>query len=326
MSIDHIVLSVETFNDLNINIYGTYEEPLFKTKDICDLLDILNDSEHLFLTEYGLYDLLCVSSNPITKEFKLWVRDIIKQIRSKALEQLKTQKLEYEEKLKEKELELNSYKEKKYEEIEKNCHLYVIKTDGGYKVGKTKDIKNRMKGLQTANVEDIQVILDFKTSNSELLERNIHYILSRYRCNSNREFFDCNLDYIKNVVTIMGHTIDTLKSSYQDISSDELIDQLNKKLKTKYESIQTSLTDEFKINKFINTYIERKPGSGINWVKFWMYYQKWYYDETGNLSIKKWVVKQYLENNVFKTKIMPVSKSVGRGWCGWRLKEDLFEM
>jgi hypothetical protein len=27
-------LLVKQFNDLNINIYGTYEEPLFKAKDI----------------------------------------------------------------------------------------------------------------------------------------------------------------------------------------------------------------------------------------------------------------------------------------------------
>ena len=33
-------LLVKQFNDLNINIYGTYEEPLFKAKDIGDLLGI----------------------------------------------------------------------------------------------------------------------------------------------------------------------------------------------------------------------------------------------------------------------------------------------
>jgi len=35
-------LLVKQFNDLNINIYGTYEEPLFKAKDIGDLLGIKN--------------------------------------------------------------------------------------------------------------------------------------------------------------------------------------------------------------------------------------------------------------------------------------------
>jgi len=33
-------LLIKQFNDLNIQVYGTYEEPLFKAKDIGDLLDI----------------------------------------------------------------------------------------------------------------------------------------------------------------------------------------------------------------------------------------------------------------------------------------------
>ena len=74
------------------------------------------------------------------------------------------------------------YKEKTYEEIEKTGHIYVIKTDGGTKVGKTKDTVNkRIRGLQTGNVDNIQVLLDFKTSNPDLLEKNVHYILDRYR-------------------------------------------------------------------------------------------------------------------------------------------------
>jgi hypothetical protein len=138
----------------------------------------------------------------------------------KQLQEKEQKEIEYKKQLKEKELELNSYKEKKYEEIEKNGHVYVIKTDGGYKVGKTKDINNRVKGLQTGNMKDIEVIFDFRTSNSDLLERIVHYILDRYRCNSNREFFDCNIDYIKNIVNIIGNTMDTLKSTYQSIPND----------------------------------------------------------------------------------------------------------
>ena len=139
------------------------------------------------------------------------------------LREKEQKELEYQQQLEAKEQELVRYKNKTYEEIQKNNHVYVIKTDGGYKVGKTKDINNRIKGLQTGNVKDIEVVLDFKTSNSDLLEKVVHYILDRYRCNSNREFFDCDIDYIKNVVTVLGYTIDTLKSTYQHISKDDLI-------------------------------------------------------------------------------------------------------
>ena len=142
-------------------------------------------------------------------------------------EQLQMQLKAKELQLEEKEQELVRYKEKTYEEIQKTGHIYVIKTDGGYKVGKTKDVNSRIKGLQTGNVNNIEVILDFKTSNSDLLERIVHYLLDRYRCNSNREFFDCDIEYIKLIIKIVGDTIDTLKSTYQHISKEELINKLS---------------------------------------------------------------------------------------------------
>ena len=75
-------------------IYGTYEEPLFKAKDIGELLgiekirktienldasckvkinvgstDVGNFSDTWFLTEDGLYEVLFISRKPITKQF-----------------------------------------------------------------------------------------------------------------------------------------------------------------------------------------------------------------------------------------------------------------
>jgi prophage antirepressor-like protein len=246
---------IKQFNGLNIQVYGTYEEPLFKAKDIGDLLGIKNIKdtingmddqckilkkapvgntdrclEQLFLTEDGLYELLFISRKPIAKQFKVWVRNIIKEIRLNGKYDLEEKLKEHQQLLQVTQQELIKYKEKTYEEIEKSGHVYIIRTDGGYKVGKTKDINNRVKGLQTGNVKQIETILDFKTSNSDLLEKIVHYILDRYRCNSNREFFDCNIDYIKSIVAIAGSTIDTLKSTYHHISNDELIKKLNNRV------------------------------------------------------------------------------------------------
>ena len=245
-------LLIKQFNGLNIQVYGTYDEPLFKAKDIGDLLDIKdvlstvkdfdNDEkgvgyyptpggiqQMVMLKEQGLYKILMISRKPIAKQFQKWVFNIIKEIRLKGKYDLEEKLKEHQQLLQVTQQELVRYKEKTYEEIEKTGHIYVIKTDaqGSYKVGKTKDAVNkRIRGLQTGNVDNIQVLLDFKTSNPDLLEKNVHYILDRYRCNSNREFFDCDINYIKTVVAICGNILDTLKSTYQHISKDELFEKL----------------------------------------------------------------------------------------------------
>jgi phage anti-repressor protein len=148
------------------------------------------------------------------------------------LKEKEQREIQYKNQLELKELELQHYKQKIYEEIDKHQHVYVIKTDGGgYKVGKTKDdITKRIKGLQTGNVNNIEIIFDFHTSNADLLEKMAHYVLDRYRCNSNREFFDCDIGYIKNTISILGKTLDTLRSSFQHITIDDLLNRLNYKM------------------------------------------------------------------------------------------------
>ena len=156
-------LSVKEFNGLNIQVYGTYEEPLFKSKDIGELLGIekirktienLDASckvlrgaptggglqEQWFLTEDGLYEVLFISRKPIAKQFRVWVRNIIKEIRLNGKYELEKKLEERNKQIEETARELDLYKQKTYEEIQKTGHVYIIRTDGGYKVGKTKDI------------------------------------------------------------------------------------------------------------------------------------------------------------------------------------------
>jgi hypothetical protein len=107
-----------------------------------------------------------------------------------------------------------------------------MKTDAfnAYKIGKTKDIvTKRVKGLQTGNMNDIKILLDVETSNADLLEKCIHYVLDRYRC-SNREFFSCNLSYIKKIVIMCCKFIDILKSSFHNITENELSCKLTNEL------------------------------------------------------------------------------------------------
>src|SRR6478672_5522697 len=98
-------LLVKKFQDNDIVIYGTHEKPLFKAKDIGNLLGIIKitktlenldsefklkinapsggvgNSDQWFLTIDGLYEVLFISRKPIAKEFRTWVRSILEEIR-----------------------------------------------------------------------------------------------------------------------------------------------------------------------------------------------------------------------------------------------------
>ncbi len=373
-------LLVKQFNGLNIQVYGTYEEPLFKAKDIGELLEIKNirDSiknfndkqkgvvltdtlrgkqEVIFLTEQGLYKVLMRSRKKIAEDFQDWVCEVIEEIRKKGkydleeqlrLKKLETQKIihennklleEKELQLQEKELELIKYKEKVYEEIEKTGHIYVIKTDGGTKVGKTKDaVKKRIKGLQTGNINDIQVLLDFKTSNADLLERTVHYILDRYRCNSNREFFDCDIEYIKTIVETIGKVIDTLKSCYQNITKDQILDKLSENgininldscgSESTYVnedvSVNVSVSGESELYNWLNNNIELDKNGILKLKKMCELYMDMdtVHPKLSNkirLEIEKWIKTKYKNIN-FQYKDSYFNGERYRGWVGLKLK------
>jgi phage anti-repressor protein len=153
--------------------------------------------------------------------------------KQKLLEEQKKQLDEKNKELLDVTIELQIIKEKTYEEIKKDKHVYIVRTDGGDKVGKTGNtIKKRVQGLQTGNVENIDIILDCETSNEDLLEKIVHYILDRYRRN-NREFFECDLEYIKKIVILSEIFLDTLKSSFQSITYIELFEKLIEKINDK---------------------------------------------------------------------------------------------
>ena len=88
----------------DFKVYGDYDNPLVKAKDVADWLEVSNVSQMvqtidddekgiykidtlggkqdvLFLTENGLYEVLMQSRKPIAKEFKKQVKVILKDIR-----------------------------------------------------------------------------------------------------------------------------------------------------------------------------------------------------------------------------------------------------
>jgi prophage antirepressor-like protein len=97
-------LLVKQFQENNITIYGTHDKPLFKAKDIGDLLEIKNirdtvknynknqrcvvltdtafgEKDTIFLTEQGLYKVLMKSRKPIAEKFQDWICEVVEEIR-----------------------------------------------------------------------------------------------------------------------------------------------------------------------------------------------------------------------------------------------------
>lgn len=157
--VDVCILSKQ-FQDMNIAVYGTHEKPLFKAKDIGELLgikDVLSTMKDFneiekgvgyyatpggmqnmtMLTTRGLYRLLFNSRKEIAKQFRNWVFDVIEEIRLTGEYNLK-KKMELENmQIKEKTL-LQSYDKKKV--------LYLGTVDEDLiKFGITSDIKERTK-------------------------------------------------------------------------------------------------------------------------------------------------------------------------------------
>ena len=217
---------------------------------------------------------------------------------NKKILELKDQEMENNKKLLDdtliklqlKDLEIESFKNRKYEEIEKDKHVYIFSCDKPniFKIGKSKDVLQRKKQLQTANVDNIIILYDRPTSNDYLLELVVHYVLDSYRCKSNGEHFTANLEYTKIVIDLAEVFLDTLKSTFEYITKEELLQKINeniinqlnnslqivepiKKLIKKEKNIKqdTSLLEVSKITTSdnINNYDNSKKTSAISTLK-----------------------------------------------------------
>ena len=159
--------------------------------------------------------------------------------------------------------ELIKFKELVYEEVDKIEYVYVFTTDklGVYKIGKTINISGRKSSSNTLLTDDIIIIHQIKTNCCKLVEEVVHFVLDRYRSNSNRELFRCDINYIKSVVNIVGNTVDTLKSSFQTISQEQIFEKLNEKIGTNYTEQQTITAPTTNQNNVLE-----EPNEFHNWL------------------------------------------------------------
>ena len=159
-------------DDYEINIQGTHENPLFRARDIGNILGLkkvadnildFNSEEKvsvstrtpggmqdaLFLTEIGLYRLIGRSRKPIAQVFQRWIINIVKEIRLTGMYALNLEN-EVDKKLHEQKCALSLHKKlMKIFHKENVIYIFKLKDDpdrAGFfiiKIGSTQNIKER---------------------------------------------------------------------------------------------------------------------------------------------------------------------------------------
>lgn len=213
------------FNNNNIRIIGTTEQPWFVAKDICKILDIKNVSmgldkipetwkgikvidtiggnqDMLIINESGLYMLIMRSNKPIAQKFQEYVcKEILPSIRKtgeykmkKLLEEKEQEKLQL---LEEKNKLEKKYVKKPKEIIKDRNVVYLITTEEGeksreYAIGKAMDLSKRKEDYNENKIHDFKIIYYISCKSSkhmDMLESIILAKLGKYRNKAGRDVF-----------------------------------------------------------------------------------------------------------------------------------------
>lgn len=188
--------------DYQVQISGTYENPLFRASDIGNILEMKRLTAHItdlssdekavlksytlggnqdtiFLTELGLYKIIGRSRKPIAALFQKWVVNVIKEIRINGFYKLNQEK-EIDKKLNENKnyLLVHNALLKAYDK----CNIvYICKikdldeTNFIIKVGSTQNIKERLANIaRTYNTIEPLLLDIFPSNNNTKIENIIH--------------------------------------------------------------------------------------------------------------------------------------------------------
>ncbi len=262
-------LSIKKFQDLNIPIYGTYEEPLFKAKDIGDLLGIekIRDNvakldeqckvmkaagsagglqEQWFLTEDGLYELLFISRKPLAKQFKIWLRNVIKEVRLTG--KYETQKYIESHTKSDLLIEQNKDKSINYLGIVEKTPDYTIAKYGHTKYAK--DTLNRHKETYGDNFHFVHILecernhdLEKKIqTHTDLVSRHI----KEYQGTKRMELLRLDNNFtINNLIELMKSLKDSMETKYsiqlelsKELTKQKEIDTKQKELETKQKELE----------------------------------------------------------------------------------------
>ena len=190
--------------------------------------------ETLFINKYGIFTLISRSKMPLAFEFRRWlVDDVLPSILNTGAyispEITQTQMSELQEKMNMFEEEKRKFQQEKVDYqaivqrdtqirtsiIDRNQirnllpleEIYILTTieyDRSYlyKIGKSNNTAKRLKSLNTSRLKHNEMYICHvsKCHDANTTENAIHNVLSRYRYEHNREFFQLDFESLKKVV------------------------------------------------------------------------------------------------------------------------------
>jgi len=217
-------IEIYNFENDNIRIFGTYDNPFFVVKDICDILDLSNvtnamrnipdkwkgslqviksnstsrDQAMLTVNESGLYKLIMRSNKPIAQKFQEWVcEEVLPSIRKKGQYILQEYKQKIEEQksiIEEKDNRIKKLQRETQVVDGKNV-VYLAKSDDTedlYTVGKTTNLKNRLQAYNDNKLHNFKIV-KYISCKSLLLMNSIEKIIlakfNKYKIISKRDVF-----------------------------------------------------------------------------------------------------------------------------------------
>ena len=210
MNIENKEIEIHNFENKNVRIVGTYENPWFAVKDICNILELSNvtvslhnipekwkkikkvltqsgEQEMLVVNEAGLYKLIMRSNKPIAEKFQEWVcEEVLPSIRKKGdyvLQEYKKKLEEQKSLLEEKDIRLKKLQKEKQIVDGKNV-VYLITSEemekeGEYCVGLSIDLKKRRDGYDRGSKADYKVIKYISCKSIQLMKAVETMILSK---------------------------------------------------------------------------------------------------------------------------------------------------
>lgn len=207
----------------NVRVTGTFKDPWFVTKDICDILDIKNNRDVISkfpdkwkgvvktdtlggdqtmstVNESGLYKLVMRSNKPIAIKFQEWICEIVIPSIRKTGEYKMIKSIEDELSKRDSIIESQNKKIDSLDRVlsrklrhsyKKGDTIYVVRQQGTnyYKIGITNNLNSRLSTLDTGNSTELEVVYHRLTYANLLAESMIKGILILYRMRLFNEFF-----------------------------------------------------------------------------------------------------------------------------------------